>query len=212
MADSPYTAVLPREKGARRREQAREALLAAASATLEERPWSEVSIDTWTSAAGMSRTAFYQHFSDRNELLLTLARQLSLKVDAGGSEWIRGGADPMADLERSLRMIIDLWVEHGRLFQAVSDAASADSAVAAAWTGLIERIIADTAAGIRRDRRHGLTSIEDPESVATALTWMNERYLLKSFGRHPLSDPAVVQQTLTRIWLRTIYDLPSASS
>jgi hypothetical protein len=45
----------------------------------------------------------------------------------------------------------------------------------------------------------------DPKETATALVWMNERYLTLSLGREPTADRALVVQTLHTIWSRVLY-------
>jgi len=190
----------------RRREQARRSLMDAARALLDERLWSTVTVDDLTRRAGLSRTAFYQHFVDREELLITLLDELAVDVGHVADEWMLGdGTDPLTAHRHSLAALTELWVEHGRLLGAVADSASHDTQIAAAYTQVTDGIIAATAAAIERDVANGHATVEDPEPVAQALTWMTERYLLKSFGRPPLADPATVTRTLTTIWLRTLY-------
>jgi AcrR family transcriptional regulator len=198
----------PRSRAVRvgRRERARQSLLDAALSLVEQRTWSEITVDDLAATAGLSRTAFYQHFTDRQELLLTLLEGLFLEVDRVGTEWNTGGLHPVEELRRSLELVTDMFAQNGRLFQAVSDAAISDRDVAAAWAALTDGIAADTALGIRRDRENGFSTVTEPEAIARALTCMNERYLLACFGRHPLADPANVLYTLTRIWTRAIYD------
>ncbi len=45
----------------------------------------------------------------------------------------------------------------------------------------------------------------DPKEIATALLWMNERYLIERLGRNPQADPKVVIDTLVAIWLRVLH-------
>jgi len=37
---------------------------------------------------------------------------------------------------------------------------------------------------------------------------MNERYLLVSFGRRPFADPAVITDSLSTVWINTVYGHP----
>lgn len=42
-------------------------------------------------------------------------------------------------------------------------------------------------------------------AVATALIWMNERFLQQQFGRPPFGDAQRATDALATIWLRTLY-------
>ena len=41
--------------------------------------------------------------------------------------------------------------------------------------------------------------------TARALSIMNQRYLTAVLGRHPVAEPEVVIDTITTIWVRTLY-------
>jgi TetR/AcrR family transcriptional regulator, ethionamide resistance regulator len=45
----------------------------------------------------------------------------------------------------------------------------------------------------------------DATETAKALVWMMERYLLLSLASRPPVPPEVVAQTLSTIWVRTLY-------
>ncbi|WP_073392516.1 TetR/AcrR family transcriptional regulator [Jatrophihabitans endophyticus] len=188
-----------------RRDQARQSLLDTTHGLLERRPWPEITIDDITTGAGMSRTAFYQHFGDRQHLLLTLFGALAEDLAHVGDTWMHGGEDPAAEHRASLAALTNLYLEHGRLLQAVFDAAVSEPDVAAAYEQLAAGIVAATADGIRRDVANGHTQVDDAEEMSRALSAMMERYLLRSFGRRPFADPAAVTATLATVWTRTLY-------
>ncbi|SHG46909.1 transcriptional regulator, TetR family [Jatrophihabitans endophyticus] len=191
-----------------RRDLARRSLIAATHRLLESRPWPEITIDDITHDAGMSRTAFYQHFTDRQDLLLTLFATLADNLARVADAWMTGGDDPAAEHRRSLAGLTELYLTHGRLLQAVFDAAVSEPDVAHAYEHLAAGIVAATADGIRRDMANGHTEVDDPDEMSRALSALMERYLLRSFGREPFPDPAAVTDTLATIWTRTLYPHP----
>ncbi len=193
---------------ARRREHRRNArrrLLDAAHRLLENQPWAEISLDDITSAAEVARTAFYRHFEDRQHLLMAMLDDVGLELGHVADEWMADHDDPAADLRRSLADLTEIFVEHGRLIQAISDTARYDPEISELYSALAEGLVTATARRIQADIAGGRSQIAQPGEVARALTWMNERYLLASFGQRPFADPAAATDALATIWINTLY-------
>lgn len=193
---------------ARRREHRRNArrrILDAAHALLEQMAWAEISLDDITSAADVARTAFYRHFDDRQSLLMAMLSDVGLELDHVADKWLAESDDPVAELRRSLQALTALWVEHGRLIEAISDSARHDPEIGALYRELADRLAEQTARRIASDLCAKRTQITEPAEVARALTWMNERYLIAAFGRRPITDPATAAAALTTVWINTLY-------
>ena len=191
---------------AQRLQEVRQRLLDGANDLLEQGPWPEVTVEQITSAAGVSRTVFYQHFADRQELLLTLFGGIADELSHVADDWmVVGGADPSAEHRRSLHRLVALFRRRGRLLQAVRDAAVADPEVSAAWERLASGIVDGTTSAIERDVAQGHTRVDNPAEMSRALSALMENYLLRSFGRAPFPDQDAVAETLATIWLRTLY-------
>jgi TetR/AcrR family transcriptional regulator, ethionamide resistance regulator len=193
---------------ARRREHRRNArrrLLDAAHALLEKRPWAEISLDDISSDAEVARTAFYRHFEDRQHLLMAVLDDVGFELDHVADGWMADSDDPVAELRRSLTGLTAVFLEHGRLIQAISDTARHDPEIGTVYLALAERLAAATARRIESDIAAGRIQISEPHEVARALTWMNERYLLASFGQRPFADPAAVTAALIAIWTHALY-------
>lgn len=199
---------------ARRREHRRNAqrrLLDAAHRLLEEQPWSEISLDDITSAADVARTAFYRHFDDRQQLLMAMLDDVGLELGHVADDWMADSDDPVAELRRSLAGLTAVFVEHGRLIQAISDTARHDAEFGALYLALADRLATATARRIEADVEAGRSQIAEPQEVARALTWMNERYLLASFGQRPFGNAGTVTEALATVWTNTLYARPVAN-
>ena len=199
----------------RRRAQRRDArrrLLDAAHGLLEQRGWTEISLEDIAEAAQVARTAFYRHFEDRQHLLTAMLDDVGLELGHVADTWTAESNGGIEELRRSLSGLTDIFVEHGRLLEAISDTARHDAEIGALYGALAESLVTATAARIDRDIATGRSHVPAGESfeVARALTWMNERYLLASFGRAPFSDPAAVLNALFTIWISTLYGSPAA--
>jgi AcrR family transcriptional regulator len=194
-----------RRRHRERRLATRRRLLDATAALLEDRPWSEVTLEDVTSRARLTRTAFYRHFRDQRALLLALLEDLGVRLDLVADAWERGDGDHVAQLRAALVELVGVFHRHGRLLRAVADAATQDREVAQLYAGLGERLSTSAAERIAAEVAAGRSRVSDPEEVAAALVWMNERYLLDRFGRAPLADPARTADALAEVWLATVY-------
>lgn len=189
----------------RQRRDARRRILDGARELLEQRSWSDITLEQVMTEAQLTRTTFYRYFDDRELLLIALLQEVANDLDAAGAPWKHGASDPVGELRDNLRTLADVFAAHGRLLQAISDAASHDSDLRAAYLGLADRLVATTAERIAAEVAAGRSRIVDVAQVSSALTWCNERYLLRLFGRRPLGDPAVAAAALAEIWITTIY-------
>ena len=200
------------DRGPRRRrrpEEAERAILAAARAFLEERPFREMTVEGIMVRTGLSRPAFYAYFRDRYEVVTRLLEGIGGLLFALDWRWLSGGE--REGLVDALRAGSQTFVEYGPVLRAIADAAGYDARVEQVYRyGLIERLVAAVASRISRDVEAGLSPADlEPEETARALVLMTERYLLDAFGR-PERRPsrresAAVFRTLERIWVRTLY-------
>ena len=189
----------------RRRHDARQRILEAASRLLEEHRWSDVRLEDVMAAAGLSRTAFYRHFDDRHTLLLAMLGEVGEHVGATGTAWKAGVGDPVDSLCTGLAELTDAMRDHGRLMQAIAESAAYDADMRAAREQMVRFFVTVTADRIRADVTAGRSRVRDPDRVARALVAMNERVLLDAFGRPPYPDPTEPLETLCEIWVTTIY-------
>jgi AcrR family transcriptional regulator len=171
---------------------------------VEDRQWSEVSIGLVAQRAGLTRTAFYKHFADRRALLMALFGEVSDELSTAPSAWLEAG-DPPAGLREALADLVAVYVRHGRLLRAIAEESTQDAELGDAYSRFGAEAAARTAEQIERDVAAGRSSVTDPAETATALVWMNERYLNERFGHHPLGDADRCAAALTEVWVRTIY-------
>ena len=198
----------------RRPEEAERAILAAARAFLEERPFREMTVEGVMVRTGLSRPAFYAYFRDRYELVTRLLEGIGGLLFALDWRWLSGGEveeEAREVLVDALRAGFQTFVEYGSVLRAIADAAGYDARVEQAYRyGLIERLVAAVASRISRDVKAGLSPAElEPQETARALVLMTERYMLDAFGRPERrpsrEESAAVFATLEGIWVRTLY-------
>ncbi|MEI7889109.1 MAG: TetR/AcrR family transcriptional regulator [Actinomycetes bacterium] len=193
--------------------RSRQAILDAANGLLRSQPYREVSVESVMAKADLSRTIFYRHFDGMPSVALQLLTDLGGDVIELSSAFAhnalaaRSGLDgPNSELIRdSLSQVVRFFTDQGPLVKAVADAAVEDEDLEAGYEGFIRHFSAETGNAIAGLVKAGITDVPDPQATAEALTAMNERYLLRTLGRHPQEDPAVVLNTIHAIWARTLF-------
>jgi hypothetical protein len=119
--------------------------------------------------------------------------------------WFKGEGDGRELAREATEGIVAVFAEHGPVLRALADAAADDPDVEAAYVQLVQSFVDVTAVHIRTEIEAGRILPLDPHETATALVWMNERYLTLSLGLDPGADRSVVAQTLNTIWSRVLY-------
>ena len=199
--------VEPGRRRRRRRQDSEHEILEAAERLLRERPFRELTVDDLMAATSQSRTAFYRHFTDRQDLLVRLIRDLNAELWEMSAGWLRGSGDPLVEGRQALERLADVYAAHGPLLRAIAEAASHDADVERFYRRMVLGFVDATAARVRRDAAAGRTSLAHPEHVAAALVWMTERHLAATFGRvgATAADRSAALETLFTIWMRTLY-------
>jgi TetR/AcrR family transcriptional regulator, ethionamide resistance regulator len=194
---------------ARRRRRAPEVaeaeIIAAAEAFLRERPFRELTVDEVMRRTDLSRPSFYVYFRDRHHLVLRVVAHLEAELFTMSDRWFRGTGNGRETAREALDGIVEVFAEHGPVMRALADAAADDPRVEEAYGALVQRFVDATARHIEDEMAAGRVLQLNPRETATALVWMNERYLVESLGREPYSSPQTVADTLLTIWTRVLY-------
>ena len=186
-------------------EEATAEIVAAAEALLRERPFRELTVDEVMRRTDLSRPSFYVYFRDRAHLVLRVVEHLEHQLIDVTRQWYDGEGDRPNRAREALAGVVEVYRLHGCVLRALADAASDDRDVEAAYGRFIGSFIDATAEQLEAEIANGRVAPLDAAETAKALVLMNERYLNVSLGRDPLTPPDVVLQTLTTIWLRTLY-------
>ena len=201
---------MPAASGERRRrrtpEQAEREILEATEDFLRDRPFRDLTIDEVMDRTGLSRPSFYVYFRDRHHLALRLMEGLTSQVYEDSNAWLQGSGEPLDDVRAFIEVSVEVVAEHGSVARAIADAASEDAEVERVYRGALGGFIDAVAARIERDVEAGRAGPLDTATLAAALVWMNERYLLLNPGPDTPEHRRRVTDELTRIWMRAIYD------
>lgn len=186
------------------------AILDAVTRLLEDKSFTEISVEEIAAAAGISRSSFYFYFPSKDALLHALDERL------GREALERNERDlPLPEaIKRSIEYSFRSWRSQGAVYRAIVSSMGSDRELAELWDSHVNQMVARAAERIRRERRDGRARPGPPSAhaLASALTTLNEQALLAQAARRPFAiDDSELVRTLTTIWLRAIYGTDSPS-
>jgi AcrR family transcriptional regulator len=195
----------PQQASRRRsRDEVQQAVRRALVEMLADRPFKDVTVDELARRAGLSRTAFYFYYPDKNEVLKEATNAAAADVYAEADRWWHGEGAPETLVREALAGIAAVYCEHADMLRAAVEATTYDAEFRVFYESLIRRFVDATAEHLRRELDAGRLRPLDPDSIAEALVWMAERCnyaILLIEGR---SQREVVD-ALTAIWIHAIY-------
>ncbi len=186
-------------------ERTRVAILNAALDFIWSRPFRDMTVRSLMTATGVGRSAFYQYFTDRHDLMQTMLRIVQKEIFEGVSPWLVGVGDPVVLLHQTLGGLVRICYERGPFIRAISDASRTDKRFEEDWRQFLEGFDEAGFARIEADQRQGLIPDFDARPVVFALNRLNAYTIIEAFGQHPRREPEPVWEALARIWVSTLY-------
>ena len=156
----------------------------------------------------LSRPAFYQYFTDLQDLMVSLLGEIEAVMHETASPWIDGEGDPIAALRESNLGVVQTCLKHGHIIRAIVEAAPLDERLEQAWTSFMERWDDAVEARILAQQQEGLIPPCDARRIANALNLLDVNLVVAAFGRHPQDDPSDVLETMHFVWSSTLYGRP----
>jgi AcrR family transcriptional regulator len=199
------TVLVIRSKKRRRRQEVRQQILEVARRELQVKPFRELTVDELMHPTGLTRTAFYRFFPDREAVLVDLLEEVwsalaaARDMEAPTSPGNGAGNVPTA---ASMARLQELVAENRAVLKAIADAAPGDEDVENSYRTFMHSFwIEDIATRIRQAQEAGLAQGLDPEVAGEALGWMAERSVTQSLDR----DPGEVLDTVIAIIAKCLY-------
>jgi len=186
-------------------ERTRTAILDAAIGFAWSHPYRELTVNVLMERTGVSRSAFYQYFSDLQDLMTSLLQMLEDEILTAARPWMEDDGDPVALLNEALTGLITASHKQGPLLRAVADAATTDARLEETWNAFLQRFDDVVAERIEADQRLGLIPSFDAPAVAALTTRMDAYAFIHAFGHHPRQDPEPIRQAVIRVWVSTLY-------
>ena len=195
------TAGTPRE----RRQKARQRIIDTALKQAEKRSFRDLTVDDIARSAGVSRPAFYTHFSDKEQLLLAAVEEVSRRLYEMADRWWHGVGPPAERVRRAIEGVVSVYAEDAALLRLAAEVAAYDDEVRALWLDISQRFIDATADHVRAEQDAGLIPRTlDPRATAESLYWMAERSCYIYLGRGERTPKQVVEG-LVPVWVAALY-------
>ncbi len=194
----------------RRHERTRQELISAALEQAVTGSFKDLTVEGVTRAAGVSRSAFYVYFGDKEELLLgALEDLIADHRDRLGGCWAEGD-DPRRALEKGLYDVARTYAENSDLLGLAFETATYDEEVREIWMTLLETVSETTAERIHSLQREGVIPVGlDPEALAEGLVLMSERSFQVNLADGDLGAEAAAA-AVTKVWWAALFNAPPA--
>jgi AcrR family transcriptional regulator len=196
---------LPQQASRRRtREEVQAAVRDALVELLAERAFKDVTIDELARRAGLSRTAFYFYYPDKNEVLKEAADDAATAIYAEADRWWHGEGPPEQLVREALEGIANVYSQHSSVLRAAVEATTYDRGFQDFYESLISRFVDATAEHLQREVDSGRARPLETRLVAESLVWMAERcaYAFFLIENRPVSE---VIAPLTGVWVHALY-------
>jgi AcrR family transcriptional regulator len=185
-----------------------QAILATAERLLEGRSLADISVDDLAKGAGLSRPTFYFYFKSKEAVLLSLLEPVIALADSEFDGAVqRLPADPRRVWRNGIKAFFTAFASHRALARAATEALATSAELRVTWSGFMQKWIDQTATMIAAERARGAAPDTIPAAdLATSLNQMNERTMMAALSAEaPAVDPDRVVDTLTHIWVSSIY-------
>lgn len=186
--------------GQKRREATRDDLVAATKRLLESgAPLARLSVDRIVGEAGVNRTTFYRHFSDKQDLMDLVAQEQVAWIEEVGARAGAGAELTRAAVDATVDELVSRWAANRPILAAVIELAEYDPRMNATWRAAIHEVGEVAATLFRRQWKATGTTPRDPDMVAEVLSWMIERSC-HQITQDPASRPRVARALAEVIW------------
>lgn len=186
-----------------------QAILSTAERLLDERAFSDISVDDLAKGAGLSRPTFYFYFGSKDAVLLTLFERILVAADstmAGNA--ISVSDDPAQVWRAGIYAFFEAFRAHRGVALAGLAARGTNPELRSLWSRFMQKWIDQVAELITAERDRGAAPDTIPaHDLSTALNLMNERVV---FASGSAEQPAIATEeaaldTLAHIWVKSIY-------
>jgi AcrR family transcriptional regulator len=171
----------------------------------EGRAFADLSVGEIATRAGIARSAFYNHYADKRELIIRLAERHSTRVAEHMAALPVGELiTPREQVTAMLRVAASAYTREPHLARALFEAASYDDVVRSWWNRHVDEMVAAGRSQLEFEQRRGRLGGIDVGVAAYALHWLIHETFNQELVQHQRFDPEVVIETVAALILRAI--------
>ena len=167
----------------------------------------DLSVERIIKAGGVSRSAFYNYFDDKVDLLVAMAEGVIRDlIDTGAAWWELPPEGTKSDLRTALRAPLDNYQARHMILGAIVEVATYDERVRAQQRSLTEPVMAALAIHIQQAQANGTADPElDAERTAKWVVWMVERGLYQLVTPADPEEAELLLDAITDVIWRVFY-------
>jgi AcrR family transcriptional regulator len=214
VAGMPLTIPPSRARGARRqrREEIRAAVRDATINLIRDGvPFSELTVEELAKSAGLSRSAFYLYFRDKQDIVVQALDEAAREIEPIADRFWRGDGDPAALVREAVEGIVAAYERNADLLGLAAELAGSDADLRAIYDGILDQLIRRTAEHLAEEVANGRLRPIDPEATAELLVWSAERACYAGLARGRRT-PAELTDALAAVWTAALYPDDVAAS
>jgi len=171
--------------------------------------FTELGVQRIAEEADVARSSFYAHFADKTELLLALARRLSLIAYDAHDRWNPAGDEALPDLVDGFVAIVSHYRLHASILAAVLEVAAYDRAVSRFWDDQLSLFRERACSWLETEQTGGRTSPAlDPGVAARIVVDGGMRIIADHVVNGAAGDDGRVARELALIWWHGAYRRP----
>lgn len=187
-----------------RGDQRRSALLRSLDQHLLDASLESVNIADIARAAGVTRSAFYFYFENKQSAVAALVEDMYDEAVAA-TALLGGSETPAQNIEATIRALFGAWERHQHIYRAMLDARATSAPVREMWESDRASFVPLVAEVIEGERAAGRAPAgPDASDLATVLLELNDRALERLARGDGLSREALTD-TVVHVWLSSIY-------
>lgn len=178
-------------------------IIAAVERLLVDRPLHDIPVSDILKAARVARGTFYLWFTSKQEVVVEGHRQVMVGILDSAARFLEQPNVGRAEIRTAIEGFVATWRDHGPMLAASAEIWRSAPALSAEWSRTMQSLVDLVAARI--SGRGGEGADVDPQAVAHALIWMNERTLyMASAGLGPMPVGPGLVEALTHVWTRVL--------
>lgn len=187
-----------------RGDQRRSALLRSLDEHLVDSSLDSINIADIARAAGVTRSAFYFYFENKQTAVAALVADMYDEAVAA-TALLGGPGAPAENIAATIRALFGAWERHQHIYRAMLDARATSTPVREMWDSDRSSFVPLVAEVIEAERAAGRAPAgPDASDLATVLLELNDRALERLARGDGLSREALTD-TVVHVWLSSIY-------